>query len=98
LIHFVQQQPQNSTEVGGGYLRVTNVNNPTVARLVLTIPQGEYIMREIISRVVLWKLAHPELAQLYDLDEIFYTLGEPQTEADFGTYLVPVRVYVQSRP
>lgn len=96
MIRFAAHADPNWREIAGGYLRAQG-NNPVVARLLLQIPQGEYVTREIASRLVLASMANPELRNTHDLDNPYYTLGEPEVEADFGTYRVPVKVYVASR-
>lgn len=80
-------------EISSGFLRA-NVNTPIVAKLLLKIPQGEYINREIVSRVVLYKMANPELSSRLDFDHIFYTLGEPEDDVDFGVYRVPYKIFI----
>lgn len=96
MIRYAAHPNPNWHEIAGGYLRAQG-NNPVVARLLLQIPQGEYVTREIASRLALATMANPNLHQVYDLDNLYYTLGEPEVEADFGTYRVPVRVYVAPR-
>ena len=97
MIKYLAREP----EVGQGYMEISNgflraqVENKVVAKLLLQMPQGEYISREIVSRVVLYKMANPEISQSLDFDTIFYTLGEAQDDEDFGTYRVPCKIFVQ---
>jgi|GEM_PF-5893255 len=93
MIRYVEHPAENWHEIAGGFLRVKG-QNPVVARLLLQIPQGEYITRELISRVVLAVRANPGLEHQYDLKALYYSLGAPEDEADFGSYRVPVHVYV----
>lgn len=93
MIKYSPIQPENSLEVSSGFLKAQGFNNPVIAKELLKISAGDYITREIISRVVLARMARPELERLCDLNQLFYTLGEPQDAADFGSYMVPVTIY-----
>lgn len=97
MIYYVEVPPNNSHEALRSYLRVQNGVNPAVARLLLTTPQQEYIMREISNRLILASMANPDLCKHYNCDEVYYTLGHPEFEAHFGTYWILVTLYVLPR-
>ena len=94
MIKFVREAPQNSLEINAGFLRA-RANSGIVAKQLLQFSQGEFITREVISRLVVYLRAHPEVERHYNTDKIFYSLGEPRTESDFGTYMVPITIYLQ---
>lgn len=79
--------------ISSGNLKA-NVDNPVVAKLVLSIPQGEYINREIISRIVLYQMAEPESKHQLNFDEIYYTLGDGSFDKESGFCIVPYTIYV----
>lgn len=95
MIKYVIEAPPNSKEISNGFLRAKTPNGAT-ARLLLSMPQGEFVSREIVSRLVLFKMSNPEIVNYYDLETVYYSLGEPEPEptGDFGTFRVPLKVYL----
>lgn len=100
MIQYATHPNQKWKNIGGGFLRVANVDSAVVARLILQIPQGDYITREIVSRLALFQLANPDAHATYDLNNVYYTLKDAEPDPDFGpqNFRVPVEVYVALRP
>lgn len=94
MIKFVPDAPPNALAINAGFLRA-RANSGIVAKQLLKMSQGEFVTREIISRLVVYLKAHPGVERQYNTDRIFYSLGEPQTGSDFGTFQVPITIYLQ---
>lgn len=96
MIKFVPAREPNTTLVVESTLHAKGFNNPVIAKELLKISGGQYITQEIVSRVILARMANPQLENTCDLNDISYTLGEPRDGADFGSYEIPVAIYART--
>lgn len=90
--------PKNSEsylKIKAGSLRV-KVDNPYAARLILSIANGEFISREIIRRLELYRYKAADEVNLasYDFNNIIYTLEEPKETSEPGIFSVPLTIYI----
>lgn len=70
---------------------------PVLAKLLLKIPRGDYVTREISSRLQSYIYRNPEVQDEYDFDTVYYSLGEDVETSDYepNIYLVPVRIHLR---
>lgn len=98
MIKFSTAQPENGTKLTEGFFRA-NTENKALARLLLAIPAGDFINREIASHLALLRIKDKSFVDnLKDVD-LSYTLGTEAEikEEDSGTFLVPFVLYATPR-
>jgi hypothetical protein len=98
MIYYAEKEnlPKDYSKVTACTLRVTNTDNAVTAKLLLTIPNGEYLVRQIISNLLLARANEKSLDEQFDFSKIYYTLGEPEAEKT-GTVSVNADIYAKSR-
>ena len=93
MITYVEEPPADVGQVAEGQLRAENIEPPVLARELLKFAGGEYVTGQIISLVVQSAANNPDLATQYDLDQLYYSLGQLEKSEVPGIVNVPVTVY-----
>lgn len=79
-------------------LRAESIS-PEMARIIMTHSNGNYIKREIVSRLQSYLYANTDVEPKYNLDHICYSLGECNkiegSKYEPGVYFIPVTIYLR---
>ena len=95
LIKWTTEPPQGYEQIAEGTFYADM--GPVLARLMLKIPNGEYVVRELQKALILSLKNNPDFVQTHNLDgQLYYMIAEQVTQSD-GKTAVPFSIFAQRR-
>lgn len=96
ILKFSNKKPEYFIEVAKGILKVENVSSPVLVKLLLQDDRTHYISEQVRQRVLVATIHDSSLVKKLNLDDLIYTLGEPEKTPNYNNYFVEIKIFANN--